>query len=94
MSDYKVETLNGLLAQAQSCSDLLEAIIPLARRLLAKFSALPPRLFFLTQDGEDGLLTFEREALIASERTIWRTNFAGFAPSTASKHVRSCPPPH
>jgi hypothetical protein len=35
----------------------------LARRLLAKFSALPPRLFFLTQDGEDGLLTFTPEAL-------------------------------
>jgi hypothetical protein len=63
MSDYKVESLNGLLTKAGTCYDFLEVVIPLARRLLAEFSALPPRLFFLTQDGEDGLLTFEREAI-------------------------------
>ncbi len=63
MSDYKVESLNGLLTTAGSCRNFLEVVIPLARRLLTKFSALPPRLFFATQDGEDGLFTFERESL-------------------------------
>ena len=63
MSDYTVETLNGLLTQVQSCGELLEAVIPWAERLLTEFPILAPRLFFLTQDGEDGLLTFEPETI-------------------------------
>ena len=42
---------------------ILEAVIPLATTPSSKFSWLPPQLFFLTQDGEDGLLTFEQESL-------------------------------
>jgi hypothetical protein len=63
MSDYKVETLNGLLVNARSCSELLEAVVPFADRILVEFYAIAPHLFFVTQDGEDGLLTFEPEAL-------------------------------
>ena len=36
MSDYTIETLNGLLTQVQSCGELLEAVIPLAVRLLTE----------------------------------------------------------
>jgi tetratricopeptide (TPR) repeat protein len=57
MSDYKVQSLNGLLAEAGSCRELMEAVIPWAEPILADLGEVTPRLFFVTQDGEDGLLT-------------------------------------
>jgi hypothetical protein len=65
MSDYKVQPLNGLLAKAGSCRELMEAVIPWAEPILADLGEVAPRLFFVTQDGEDGLLT------PISERAAW-----------------------
>jgi hypothetical protein len=62
ISDYKVQPLNGLLAKVGSCRELMEAIIPWAEPILLDLGEVARRLFFVTQDGEDGLLTFVSEA--------------------------------
>ena len=61
-SGYRVEPLNGALTKAASCYELLEATAPAAERILAEHEEVTPRLFFVTQDGEDGLLTLVSEA--------------------------------
>ena len=76
MSDYKIEPLNGLLVKAASCRELVEIVAPLAERLLAGLGEPPARLFFVTQDGEDGLLTFD---------PAW---FERLAPDERAYHVR------
>jgi hypothetical protein len=62
MPDYKVQSLNGLLTEAASCREFVEAVVPLAEPILADLGEVTPRLFFVTQDGEDGLLTPLSEA--------------------------------
>jgi tetratricopeptide (TPR) repeat protein len=68
MSDYKVQPLNGLLAKAGSCRELMEAVIPWAEPILADLGEVAPRLFFVTQDGEDGLLTTISQATGEQEK--------------------------
>lgn len=62
MSDYKIQSLNGLLTKAGSCREFVEAVVPWAEPILIDLGEVTPRLFFATQDGEDGALTVVPEA--------------------------------
>ena len=57
MSEYKIRPLNGVLAKARSCREFMEAVVPWAEAILIDLGEVTPRLFFATEDGEDGLLT-------------------------------------
>ena len=75
------------MRKARSCSELLEAVAPLAARIIAESPDALPHLFFITQDGREGILKLSLEASRELDKDWQASRFRWFC---AFNGVRAC----